>query len=212
MSILLEAERLTLGRDSNGVQMTPAEFDAVTDWDDNYRYELIQGVVIVSPIPLEAEADPNEELGHLLRQYRDTDPQGTALNLTLPERYIHVPNGRRRADRVIWAGLGRRPDPKEDVPTIAVEFVSVRQRDRRRDFVAKRTEYRAVGVKEYWIIDRFRQEMTVCFQDGNQRVIPQDQTYETPLLPGFVLPLARILALAAAWADRAEDDDDANSP
>ena len=211
MSILLEAEPLTLGRNSNGMQMTPEEFDAVRDWDDNYRYELIQGVVIVSPISLEAEADPIEELGYWLRHYRNTHPQGTSLDATMQERYIHVPNGRRRADRVIWAGLGRLPEPKQDVPTVAVEFVSARQRDRRRDFLAKRAEYRMMGVKEYWIIDRFRQEMTVCFQDCSQRVIPHDQTYETPLLPGFILPLGRILAVAAAWADRGNDDDD-NTP
>lgn len=31
MSILLEAEPMTLGRNSNGMQMTPEEFDAVTE-------------------------------------------------------------------------------------------------------------------------------------------------------------------------------------
>lgn len=205
MSILLDHERLVLGLDSNGMYLTPEEFDAVEDWDDNYRYELIQGVVIVSPIPLEAEADPNEDLGYLLRHYRETHPQGTTLNLTLPERYIHLPNSRRRADRVIWAGLGRTPDPKRDVPSVAVEFVSKRQRDRKRDFLVKRTEYREAGIQEYWIIDRFRQQMTVCFQDGSERIVTADQTYETSLLPGFVLPLGRILAVAAQWEENTED-------
>lgn len=166
----------------------------------------------MSLFPHEAETAANEELSWLLLSYHYDHPQGATLDATLPGRYIYVPHGRRRVDRVIWAGLRRRPDPKEDVPTVAVEFVSARQRDRRRDFVAKRTEYRTVGIKEYWIINRFRQEMTVCFQDGSQRVIPQDQTYETPLLPGFVLPLGRILAVAAAWADRGENDDDATTP
>ena len=205
MCILLDLERLVLGPDSNGMCLTPEEFDAVEDWDDNYRYELIHGVVIVSPIPLQAETGPNEELGRLLLNYSYDHPQGAALDGTLPEQHIRTSAGRRRADRVIWSGLGRQPDPKSDVPTVAVEFVSQRQRDRQRDFIVKRAEYRAAGVKEYWIIDRFRQQMTVCFQDGTERTVAADQTYETPLLPGFILSLGRILAVAAQWEDSNED-------
>ena len=50
---------------SAGLQMTPEEFDAITNYDDRYRYELVHGVLVVNPIPSEAEADPNEELGSL---------------------------------------------------------------------------------------------------------------------------------------------------
>ena len=27
------------------MSMTPEEFDAIEDWDENYRYELIRGVL-----------------------------------------------------------------------------------------------------------------------------------------------------------------------
>jgi Uma2 family endonuclease len=74
-----------LGLESAGVPMTPEEFDAVEEWDECYRYELIHGVLVVSPLPLEQEADPNELLGYLLRRYGDDHPQGSALNKTLPE-------------------------------------------------------------------------------------------------------------------------------
>src|ERR1700730_13341407 len=87
-----------------GLRMTPDEFDAITDYDERYRYELVHGVLVVTPIPSEAEADPNEELGYWLRNYRDQHPQGSILNLTLPERYIRLGDSRRRADRVLWAG------------------------------------------------------------------------------------------------------------
>jgi hypothetical protein len=49
--------------------MTPQEFDAATDFDELYSYELIHGVVIVSPPSGVSERDPNEELGHFLRAY-----------------------------------------------------------------------------------------------------------------------------------------------
>ena len=144
-----------LGRTSNGMLMTPEEFDAVTRYDDRYTYELVHGVLIVSPFASIGERDLNEELGHLLRTYKTTHPQGAVLDKTVFEQYVYLPASRRRADRLVWAGLGRVPDPRKDVPTIAVEFVSKSTRDRVRDYEEKRREYLELGVREYWIIDRF---------------------------------------------------------
>lgn len=190
-----------LGLHSNGMSMTPAEFDAARDYDENFRYELIREVLIVSPIPSESHDDPNEELGRLLRNYRASHPNGAALDATLFNRYVAVAAGRRLADRVIWAGLGRRPDAHADVPAIAVEFVSRSARDRRRDYVEKRQEYREAGVREYWIIDAFDRQMTVAYADGTERIVAQNDIYVTPLLPGFELPLASLLACADSWRD-----------
>jgi Uma2 family endonuclease len=197
------SSRPRIGPRAAGRLMTPEEFDATPEsaWDDRYRYELINGVLVVTPVPANAEVDPNEELGYLLRFYQEHNALGASLNATLPERHVPTTN-RRRADRVVWAGLGRMPDPEIEVTTIVIEFVSASRRDQRRDYEAKRAEYRAAGVREYWIIDRFQRKMTVCRNrpDGIVEVIvPETGTYETDLLPGFVLPLARLLARADRW-------------
>jgi Uma2 family endonuclease len=190
-----------IGPDANGVAMTPEEFDAIEEWDPAYRYELIRGTVVVSPISSEGEAGPNDELGHWLRRYRDTDPHGWLMDQTLPERYAYLPDGsRRRADRVVWVGLGRRPEPKQDVPAIVIEFVSPSKRDWLRDYVQKRDEYREAGVREYWVIDRFRRQMTE-FDPANELTFDQNDTYRTDLLPGFALSLAELLEAADAWSD-----------
>src|SRR5271157_4127464 len=76
-------KKARLGRHSNGMLMTPEEFDAATDFDELYCYELIHGVLIVSPPPGESERDPNEELGHLLRAYQSGHEAGSALDKTL---------------------------------------------------------------------------------------------------------------------------------
>lgn len=193
---------LVLGPELNGTLMTPEEFDAVEEYDEDYRYELIHGVLVVNPIPSEAEVDPNEQLGHLLRLYKETHPQGAAMDSTLPERYVRTRDSRRRADRVIWAGLGRLPVSKQDVPTIVVEFVSWGRRNRHRDYVEKQQEYLAIGVREYWVIDRFHHRMTVFGQGatgGTERVLADHETYETPLLPGFNLALAPLFRIADQW-------------
>jgi Uma2 family endonuclease len=193
-----------IGLESAGMLMTPPEFDAVEDYDDLYDYELIHGVLVVHAIPKEAEAGPNELLGYLLLKYQEEHQLGHALDDTLPERYIRTADSRRKADRVIWAGLGRRPNPRTDVPTIAVEFVSTGRRNRRRDYEEKRREYLAVGVKEYWIIDRFARTLTV-FRDPAlgqvEQVVLEREAYRPELLPGFEVPLARLLAKADEWEE-----------
>ena len=202
MSIAPEIETIALGPELNGIRMTTEEFDAVEDYDRDYRYELIDGVLIVNPPPLEQERGPNDELGYLLRRYQEEHPQGGCLDATLPEQFVRTPDSRRRADRVIWAGLGRQPDPDTDVPTIAVEFVSRGRRNWLRDYVEKRDEYLALGICEYWIIDRFRRTLTVFSgrtNGFNETTIKENDTYSSNLLPGFELPLARILAVADRW-------------
>jgi Uma2 family endonuclease len=179
--------------------LSPEEFDAVEDWDELFSYELIHGVVIVNPIPSEGEADPNENLGFLLRYFQATHSAGSILDLTLSERYVNLPDGsRRKPDRVIWTGLGRRPDPDRDVPSIVVEFVSKRKRDRQHDLIVKRGEYLALGVQEYWIIDRLSGELLVVTPNAEQIVL-RDQTYTSPLLPGFLMPLASLIDLSDKW-------------
>jgi Uma2 family endonuclease len=91
------------------------------------------------------------------------------------------------------------PNRRRDLPSIAVEFVSAGRRNRQRDYVDKRREYMEVRIPEYWIIDRFQRTLTVVRNqpDGIQeQVIAENQTYESPLLPGFDVPLAELLAAA----------------
>lgn len=197
-------EIAAIGRGSAGILMSPEEFDAIEEYDESYRYELIHGVLVVTPISLVEEASPNETLGGFLFVYREQHPMGSVLELTLPERYVYLPTSRRRPDRVIWAGLGRRPNPRTDPPTIAVEFVSSGKRNWHRDYVAKRAEYLGLGIKEYWIFDRFGRTSTVhrnAPEGAIELVISEGEIYRTPLLPGFELPLSRILEAADAWND-----------
>jgi Uma2 family endonuclease len=187
--------RLRLGPRSAGLLLTTAEFDRAR-FRDGWRYELINGVLIVSPTPSRKERHPNEELG--------THPQGSALDLTLHEEDILGKQNRRRADRAIWAGLGRDPNEGEP-PTIIVEFVSWGKVNQDRDYIAKRAEYREIGVREYWVIDRFRRTLTVyafAAESDQERIVPENQTYQSPLLPGFELPLAQLLKLADRWAKK----------
>lgn len=195
-------EKRPLGPTSAGLRLSLDEFDKAS-FEEGWHYELIHGVLVVSPPALENERDPNEELGYWLRTYKETHPEGKALDYTVYERTVRTPTNRRRADRVIWAGLGRLPR-KDDTPTIIIEFVSAGKRDWERDYLEKRDEYLALGVREYWVIDRFDRTLTVFTKQGDEvkeRVIRERQTYRTDLLPGFELPLGRLLGFANRWED-----------
>ena len=103
---------------------------------------------------------------------------------------------------MIWCGLGRFPNYQEDVPTIAVEFVAERTRDWKRDHIEKRAEYAEAGVQEYWVIDRFRRITTVYRGAAEERIVKEGETFATDLLPGFELPLRRLLEIADRCAGK----------
>lgn len=193
-------ERLTLGPHSAGALLTPEEFDHARfrGW---WRYELINGVLVVSPSPKKQERDPNGEFEYLLRKYQEEHRNGSMLDLTLSEETIHATPNRRRADRVIWAGFGRLPND-DDPPTIIIEFVSKGRAARERDHVAKRAEYSQIGTREYVIFDRFQRTVTVIdytTPGAAPRVLGEKDSYTTPILPGFKMLIARLFALADRW-------------
>jgi Uma2 family endonuclease len=76
--------RLRLGPRSAGLLLIPAEFDHAR-FRAGWRYELINGVLIVSPSPSRKERHPNDRLGQLLWNYHEQHPHGSSLDKTLPE-------------------------------------------------------------------------------------------------------------------------------
>ena len=202
----IQAPPVALGLGQNGICMSIDEFDAVTEYDDLYNYELIHGVLVVNPIPLPQERGPNQELGHQLLSFQDDHPNGNSLDDTLEEEYVRTADSRRRADRVIWTGLGRQPNLETDIPTIVVEFVSAGRRSWKRDYIEKRDEYLALGVVEYWVINRFERNMTVFRKAAPagfvELVVSEKQIHRCDLLPGFELNLSRLFASADRWEIR----------
>lgn len=190
---------LALGPDSAGIPRTKTAFRNAR-LDEHHRYELIQGVLIVSPIPSRQERGSNEYLGHLLLLYQEST-DGAALDGTMAEEEIDMGTNLRKVDRALWTGLGHPPTPA-DLPSVAVEFVSKGKRNVQRDYIQKRGEYMAAGVKEYWVFNRFEKTMTVFTKHRGkirERVFREGDVSRTPLLPGFELPLARLFAVADNW-------------
>jgi len=60
-----EAIRLQFEPSAAGMLLAPDEFDSA-EFEDGYRYELIRGVLVVSPAPSPQECGLNVRLGHWL--------------------------------------------------------------------------------------------------------------------------------------------------
>ena len=80
----------------------------------------------------------------------------------------------------------------ERVPDLVFEFVSADRSDQERDYIDKRAEYHAIGVREYVIVDRFKRAVLVLtWQQGDyaERTLGPGDDYSTPLLPGLTISL-----------------------
>jgi Uma2 family endonuclease len=81
-----------LGPRDAGLAMSLDEFEDA-NYEAGFRYELIHGLLVATPPPLEEERDANEELGYMLREYQKRHPRGKVLDLTLPNT-TSVPKNR----------------------------------------------------------------------------------------------------------------------
>ncbi len=192
--------RLRIGPGSAGLLIAPQEFDALQSWQfaRGNRYERINGFLVVSPARGIGERNPSDYLSNLHDVSTETHSNGSAIDETVAEQTIATTTNRWRADREIWAGLGRMPDPKADVLSI----VSMRRRDVLRDYEVKRDPNLAARVLAYWVIDRFRHMMTVYRRESGEVrtvIIPEGQTYRPDLLPGFELPLSKLFEKSDKW-------------
>lgn len=136
--------------------------ELVTDWtidlldalpDDGQRYEIIDGVLYVTPAPNEGHQDVALELGHRLRLYFGGSDMGKVM--ISPS---DVWRGERRRNRVqpdvyvVKRLAGRRapyPYHLRDL-LLAVEVVS--PSNPLLDYQVKRDLYLREGVGEYWVV------------------------------------------------------------
>jgi Uma2 family endonuclease len=200
---MIKTKTIRISPADSGRALSLEEFRSA-DYEPGWRYELIHGVLVVSRIPKKPSRAMGLELAYRLQRYRERRRRPPEFLTVLVEEEILIANGNvRRCDLVIWIGLGHMPSA-DDLPTIAVEFVSERAVNHRRDYVEKRADYLVAGVREYWIIDRFRRTLTVLRNEAGrwkEHVVRETETYSTPQLPGFKLDLASLLGIADAYPE-----------
>lgn len=151
-------------------QLTFEEYLTYDDGTDN-RYELVDGELVMVPLPTAEHGDTIDELLKLFRAYIDshnlpwkaTDKAGvyTGKNPQTGKDRSRTPDicvmtlaqwASLKADRQSAAVL-------KTPPLLVVEIVS--PSSRKTDYQSKRSEYESIQVPEYWIVDLIQQRVTV---------------------------------------------------
>jgi Uma2 family endonuclease len=99
---------------------------------------------------------------------------------------------------------GRRP------PSLAFEVVSEGREAHERDYLTKRAEYLAYGLREHWIVDLPLKLVTVLIRDGDawvEQVYRDDQNAVSLVLPGFAI---RVSDLWPVGEDEQSESEPAN--
>jgi len=185
------AFELTSRRESHyrGLRMSAVEYLSLED--DGNRYELIDGVVCMSPSPSFWHQKIITEIASQIRVFLDQNPLGDVaveVDVRLRENLVYRPD-------VVFlsaAKAGRCRDALTETPDLIVEVVSPDSRPF--DTKTKRRDYEQAGVGEYWLIDPERESFTFLVLDDRTfaEKAQTDSAFESTVLPGLVLDLERI--------------------
>jgi Uma2 family endonuclease len=194
----------TLGPLDHGRPMSLEEFMAA-DYQEGWRYELIDGRLYVSPWPNMPEDWVQSWLRTQLTLYAHANPRvvnhvtgpGRVFVPDRPENLVTAPE----PDLLVYKGFPRHRRKRElrwqdFSPILVGEVLSAD--NPHKDLVRNVALYLQVpSIKEYWILDA-RQDadlptMLAYRRRGRRWQEPIEigpgETYTTPLLPGFVLTL-----------------------
>ena len=161
--------------------ITLEEFDAMAK-DELLNYELIDGIVLMSPSPSRNHQYLNAKLIAALYSCLKDTPCGIA-----PELDIRAQGQVFKPDLQIFC------DQEDDLPQLVIEILS--PSSKYRDMVLKLAKYEAIGIAEYWIIDPDLQTVTVHdFVHQYTASYGADETIVSPNLPDVVIKAADIFA------------------
>jgi Uma2 family endonuclease len=186
-------------------KLTYADYAALPD--DGKRYELIDGELVVNPSPLPIHQTIVLNIADAFRAWFRNHGGGgvfvAPLDIVVSDAIVLEPDVIViRHDRAAIVSAKNIVGP----PHLLVEVLS--DGSRRRDEVVKRNIYESFGVDEYWIVDPDN-ELVRGYRRTSRGYAPafdlNTETggeIDTPLLPGFALPIAAVFASWSSGAPR----------
>jgi Putative restriction endonuclease len=193
-------KEIHIGPADDGRAMSLTDFDRAVG-QEGYQYELSKGIIQVTNIPhplhfVQMSAIRDSLIGYKLSHPGVIQAVGGSFETKV---LIDPEQSERHPDISVYQS----PMPTGAdiwsvwIPTIAFEIVSVSSA--KRDYEEKPDEYLAFGIQEYCIVDAFKKQMLVMSRyrgAWREKVLKPAQSYTTPLLPGFKMPLKSILTRA----------------
>ncbi len=171
-----------------------------TTLPDDALTEVVDGVTVEKNV-----SAGTTWIGARLNTRLDTYCEDRRLGIVVPEMMFVLDRGRDLKRRPDVAFVSAESWPVDDnppmegdweiVPTLAVEVVS--PNDMASAVAAKVREYLAYGVREVWVVYPGTHEVYVHDAVGSFRVVGPEGALETPLVPGWRLPLATLFRAPA---------------
>jgi Uma2 family endonuclease len=165
--------------------------------DDDYRYELVRGVLKRMPPPDFEHGREAAIVSSRLRVFADDHGLGEVV-ADSGFRVEHAPDTVRGPD-VAFVAAARVPPPEQrssyfpGAPDLAVEIVS--PSNRAAEIRRKVQEYFAGGARLVWVVDRRPRTVSVHRSDGSVTVLAEGDTLSgEDVLPGFTLRVSVIFA------------------
>jgi Uma2 family endonuclease len=166
------------------------------DLPEGNRYELVDGVIEVSPTPEYLHDHVLGELHRALILYQVKHPH--AFDHISQRAGLVIPGQAtvREPDLALYRDI--RPIEgyvfwKESLPFWIAEATSPRQE--RRDLEEKRENYWRAGIDEYWIVHRSKRRVVVLSRGQDawiEQVFTMGQDARSVVLPDFSLPVAKL--------------------
>ncbi len=173
-----------------GRRISPAQFLDIAD--DGHRYELIEGVLHLSPSPIDDHLRPHSKFLEILVSYFQAHPDAGRyffdFSVFLPDDNVWEPD--------LCVVLAENAHIVEGhihgAPDLTVEILSPSTRDR--DLGVKADSYLRCGVKEYWIVDP-RNESVQAWQNNDDAWEKRaGDVLESQVLPGLTVRAERLFA------------------
>lgn len=179
------------------VRMTVDEY-LEAELPEGFRYELVDGVIEVSPVPNIPHDVPIGFLNRLFGRYADRRPDIVGHITQRSALALRQRPTAREPDFAVYATgqVSARPGVswKQLTPLLIVEIVSPGQAER--DYRAKRADYWDAAVPEYWIVDPDAQTLTLLSRgetDWVERTLGQTETLQSAQFPGLTFVVGNML-------------------
>jgi Uma2 family endonuclease len=191
-----------IGPLDHGRAMTIEEFLEAEE-ELGYRYELARGVLEVSEVPDDPHGQIISNLFDVVSAYRRLRPEVILRYGGSNEFRIWMPgmvSGRNPDLGIVLKGAARDYRGRR-IPALVAEVVS--EGSIERDYHAKREEYLAYGLLEYWVIDLIQRKINVLVRHGDiwvEQPIVEGQPIPSLVLPGLTATVADL------WLDLEEYD------
>jgi Uma2 family endonuclease len=169
------------------------------DWErlpsDGNKYEVIDGVLYVTPSPITMHQFSSNRLATMMTNYADAQDLGyictAPMDVRLPNQPVPF------QPDILFIRAERREIIQqwiEGVPDLAVEIISPSSASY--DRAAKFRIYEEAGVPEYWIVDPRARTVEVFVLEENEYVLlgrwNANEAASSRVLAGFEVPVAAI--------------------